>query len=592
MIYFGIVLRLGGLKKKKLTIALCCCFLLQCTFAQSIKTDSLLNLLQTATDLEKIDLYNEIGLSYRGTSFTQVKNYSIKSYQLAKEKNLSEKMIISLSNIAIANVFTGNLDSAEIIFKYIYHLADSTGDLKRMNSSRLNLGNFYNNMDKYGIALDYFRQVYPAYVKEKDTLTIAALDQNIGNIHFHQKDYPNALASFRRSYMLYRLSRHGNEAQKLFNSIGFTFLQLNHYDSAAYYLSLGLAFARQQHDRLDEMYVLNNLGMLSAAQGNDDDAVNNYNIALLISREIDYPQQQANYLINIAGVDIKRHCIKEAAFRLKEAAPIVEQVGNQGLYRDLNEQYYLLFTAGKDFEKALYYYQKYTEAKDSIFSRETTNKIAELNIKFETSKKETENIGLKATLELKAIKEKRLVLLAAAISTVLASLIVAFSFIGKYLKQKRTIAEQEALLLKDRLAFSQQELACKAMHLASQSEFKVKLLETTKDVYFHLDESGKESIKTVLRNLESHIDQSAWPEFETRFEKVHDAFFGRLQRLFPDLTPNDRRICAFLKLNMSTKDIALLTHRSPRSIESSRYRLKKKFGLGQEEDILTFLQSV
>jgi DNA-binding CsgD family transcriptional regulator len=169
---------------------------------------------------------------------------------------------------------------------------------------------------------------------------------------------------------------------------------------------------------------------------------------------------------------------------------------------------------------------------------------------------------------------------------------VAFSFIGKYLKQKRTIAEQEALLLKDRLAFSQQELACKAMHLASQSEFKVKLLETTKDVYFHLDESGKESIKTVLRNLESHIDQSAWPEFETRFEKVHDAFFGRLQRLFPDLTPNDRRICAFLKLNMSTKDIALLTHRSPRSIESSRYRLKKKFGLGQEEDILTFLQSV
>jgi DNA-binding CsgD family transcriptional regulator len=62
--------------------------------------------------------------------------------------------------------------------------------------------------------------------------------------------------------------------------------------------------------------------------------------------------------------------------------------------------------------------------------------------------------------------------------------------------------------------------------------------------------------------------------------------------LFPELTPNDRRICAFLKLDLSTKDIALLTHRSPRSIESARYRLKKKFGLGAEEDILGFLRSI
>ena len=148
------------------------------------------------------------------------------------------------------------------------------------------------------------------------------------------------------------------------------------------------------------------------------------------------------------------------------------------------------------------------------------------------------------------------------------------------------------MLLTERLEHSRRELASKAMNLASQSEFRVKLLETTKDVYDHLDETGKESVKTVLRNLENNIDQSAWHEFETRFEQVHETFFVQLQKLFPDLTPNDRRICAFLKLDMSTKDIALLSHRSPRSSESARYRLKKKFGLGKEEDILTFLQSV
>ena len=106
---------------KKLTVVLFCCLLMNCLFAQSSETDSLLSLLPTATDLEKIDLYNEIGLSYRGISYAQVKNYSLKSYQLAKEKNLPMKMIVALSNVAIASVFTGNMDSARILFNTFYN---------------------------------------------------------------------------------------------------------------------------------------------------------------------------------------------------------------------------------------------------------------------------------------------------------------------------------------------------------------------------------------------------------------------------------------------------------------------------------------
>jgi DNA-binding CsgD family transcriptional regulator len=171
-------------------------------------------------------------------------------------------------------------------------------------------------------------------------------------------------------------------------------------------------------------------------------------------------------------------------------------------------------------------------------------------------------------------------------------IIVAFFYIWKYLKQKQTISKQESLLLSQQLEHSSQEVASKALHLAAQNEFRVKLLETTNEEYDRLDETGKERIKSLVRNLESNIDQNAWHEFETRFEQVHETFFNKLNALFPDLTPNDRRLCAFLKLNMSTKDIALLTNRSPRSIESARYRLKKKFGLGAEEDILHFLQSI
>jgi DNA-binding CsgD family transcriptional regulator len=277
---------------------------------------------------------------------------------------------------------------------------------------------------------------------------------------------------------------------------------------------------------------------------------------------------------------------------LRSSEPIIKAHGDNILLKDLNEYYYELYSGKKEFEKALFYFQKYTSIQDSIFNQEIRNKIASLNIKYETAKKEAENIRLKSELDIKQITQNRLTIIIIIISLLFGVIIVAFFYIWKYLKQKQTISKQESMLLSERLEHSIQEVASKALHLASQNEFRAKLLVTTNEVYDRLDETGKERIKSLLRNLESNIDQNAWHEFETRFEQVHETFFYKLNALFPDLTQNDRRICAFLKLNMSTKDIALLTHRSPRSIESARYRLKKKFGLGVEEDILHFLQSI
>ncbi|MDD2965246.1 MAG: hypothetical protein PHU33_14955 [Bacteroidales bacterium] len=81
-------------------------------------------------------------------------------------------------------------------------------------------------------------------------------------------------------------------------------------------------------------------------------------------------------------------------------------------------------------------------------------------------------------------------------------------------------------------------------------------------------------------------------EVETRFEQVHEAVFVQLNSRFPDVTPNDWRICAFLKLKRLFKEIALHANRGPRSSESARYRLDKKLGLGADDDILNFLQSI
>jgi tetratricopeptide (TPR) repeat protein len=577
---------------RKYASILVCFFLLNSLIAQNSHIDSLKNLLPSATNEEKIDLYYELGLGYRGISYPQVKSYSIKSYLLAKSLNRPRMMINALSNVAIACVFTGNMDSAGIIFNNIFHLADSAGDAQLRNKALLNLGNFYLNTDKYDLALENYQLVYPEYLKINDTLNLACIDQNIGNIHYRQTNYRKALNAFFLASATYEKAGHLDEAKTLLNSIGLTYLKLKIQDSALLFLERGLEYSRENDDRENEMRVQNNLGLLYMEKGRYPRAINCFRKSIQLSKEIVNPYQEANALLNIAQVYIRKHQFDSAGTYLNKAEPVIKDLGENQLLKELNEYYYELYSGKKEYEKALSYFQKYKDVQDSIFSQETRNKIAALNIKFETAKKEAENIRLKSELAIKQITQNRLVLIIFIISLLFAAITIAFFYIWKYLKQKHTISKQESQLLSERLEHSSQEVASKALHLASQNEFRAKLLETTNEVYDRLDETGKESIKTLLKNIESNIDQSAWHEFETRFEQVHEKFFNKLNGLFPELTPNDRRICAFLKLDLSTKDIALLTHRSPRSIESARYRLKKKFGLGAEEDILGFLRSI
>jgi tetratricopeptide (TPR) repeat protein len=421
---------------------------------------------------------------------------------------------------------------------------------------------------------------------------MAGIEENMGFIHYRQMNYRKALNAFFLASTIYEKGGYHNESKTLFNNIGLTYLKLNIHDSALLFFEDGLNYSKKNNNLENEMRVQNNLGLLYMEKENYPLADRYFRYSIQLSKKIVNPYQEANGLLNIAQVYIRKNQFDSVFYYLHTAEPIIKTHGDNLLLKDLNEYYYELFYNKKDFSKALIYYQKFKDVQDSIFSQEIQNSISALNIKFETNKKEAENIRLKSELSLKQITQKRLIISIIAISLLFIAISVAFFFIWKYLKQKHTITKQEALLLTQRLEHSHKELTAQAMHLASQSEFRVKLLETTKEVYEHLDENGKENIQSLLKNLENNIDQSAWHEFETRFEQVHEAFFNQIQKLFPDLTPNDRRICAFLKLNMSTKDIALLTHRSPRSIESARYRLKKKFGLGAEEDILTFLQSV
>lgn len=81
--------------------------------------------------------------------------------------------------------------------------------------------------------------------------------------------------------------------------------------------------------------------------------------------------------------------------------------------------------------------------------------------------------------------------------------------------------------------------------------------------------------------IEENISgEDEWAIFQTNFDRIHEKFFTNLKERYPDLTPGDLRLCALLRLNMPTKDMARMQNLSVRGIEAARYRLRKTKSTG------------
>lgn len=100
-------------------------------------------------------------------------------------------------------------------------------------------------------------------------------------------------------------------------------------------------------------------------------------------------------------------------------------------------------------------------------------------------------------------------------------------------------------------------------------------------------------VRELMKKVDAEFNsEQDWEQFEMHFDQVHEDFLKRLRVEYPQLTPKDLRICAYLRMNLSTKEIAPLMNISVRGVEISRYRLRKKFDLSREENLIDFILRV
>ncbi|MEO8237901.1 MAG: histidine kinase [Flavobacterium sp.] len=150
------------------------------------------------------------------------------------------------------------------------------------------------------------------------------------------------------------------------------------------------------------------------------------------------------------------------------------------------------------------------------------------------------------------------------------------------------IQEYEKHILELELQTKSSEVAGKSLSIAKQSEMIENIqniLDSEKD-FNKLKSEIKKAIKI------NEVNKHEWEIFETNLNQIHNEFIINLSKKFPILTPKDVKLCIYLKMNLSSKEIAPLMNISFRGVELHRYRLRKKLNLSQEENLSKFLLSI
>jgi DNA-binding CsgD family transcriptional regulator len=239
-----------------------------------------------------------------------------------------------------------------------------------------------------------------------------------------------------------------------------------------------------------------------------------------------------------------------------------------------------------DNAKALHFYKIFAKVSDSLSKVITVKSVELTEIRQESLKKQKEN-----ELFIRYEKSKRRTTLIVYIisGAILVAVIIILILMLKLEKNRKHRADLEKLTLDEKFDFQNREMTTNVMYINKMNEQVVQIAEKLKSLSIDENSENARVIKSIIKELLQDTQTDTLKEFEVRFGKIHNEFYRRLTDKFPDLTPNELKLCAFLRLNMSTKEISSLTYQTENSIMVARTRLRQKMGLTRNENLVTFL---
>jgi tetratricopeptide (TPR) repeat protein len=501
------------------------------------------------------------------------KNLINSHIQLANSSLSGDKLIDVVNHLNMAHSLCREVDDYNFIYK-----------------SYLQIGTTYEKLGTYDLSESYYFEMLDLVTKYNDSTLIMDANNMLGCLYYKQFKYEKSEPYLIEALSLARDLNNRKMIAGAISNLGMIDVVNEKYQLAISKFNEALEINKQLGNNSWEAINYHNLGAAHKKVNNMPRAeyyfLEGYR---LDSIENDH-YAMCSDLISISSFYIDMKQYKKGMGKLEMS---VEMCKKHGYFNLLLRAYSQLSSYYEDIDdyKNAYRYQVLANKQKSDLEVQKENaqyhsiKIRDMfhEIKYEKEKQKTRNLFT-------------------TIIVALISLVVVLSLILMYLKQKNQLRltdlqniqikhelaiERENSLqnqlekkkLEDSLEKERIEIITKELHISEKNQLLEQLAESLEKLKEFTREEGYLKLQTTLNDINHEKKSNIWGEFELRFQDLHSDFYMILNDKYPDLTANERKLCAFLRLNLSTKDISAITHQSPKTINVARTRLRKKLGL-------------
>ncbi len=512
-----------------------------------------------------------------------------------------------------------NFDRAQDLLNELLRKAEENESSKHLILGYLNMGNLYNY---YGLDDEALRYSLLALEASEDTgneTFLNSIYNNIGIIYSENEAHEEAETYFEKALAMSRQQGEKSRIGLNLINLGINQDKVNDDEAAILYFNEALIIFETLGDTTRVGTTRSSIGTILYGKSEFAKALKEYQIAYASSNSEFEPWFRWEYALNIGKTYLAMGYPDSAQSYISEALLGYELGNNQELEIEANQvQAEIDVIAGQPLS-AYQYTLKSLAIQDSILAEKTANWVSQKKLNYEFGKKEKELelleantarkqtitiligfsgalvallLGIMAWARLNRLRQKNLLL---EKEQSLSSLRLETNRISQE-KQAEEFASQKQLnklereKLQQEIDFKNRALVGKAMNLANQNEHFTSVQDILNTAAQNEDGQGN-AIQEALRIIKSQENlENEWESFKVHFEEVHPNFFGRLARHNATLNAGDYRMCAYIILDLSPKEIAQLFNISPGSVRKRRQRLREKLNMTAEDNLSEWLK--
>ncbi|PWI29502.1 hypothetical protein DI383_11880 [Flavobacteriaceae bacterium LYZ1037] len=454
----------------------------------------------------------------------------------------------------------------------------------------VNAGNMYSSKDVLDVTLDYYQKAYNIYYNANNIPEASKIENNIAVVYARLNNKEEALKHFKQVY-LYQLKKNDSlRIAQILNNIGTIYLEEN-LDSSLYYYNKSLKISKKINDTILNAYLYTNLGRIYDLKNDSVSAQNYFNKALLTIKNSNHDNANSFVYQSISEYYLNKSENDSAISYANRTLNVHDEAAYNFTNLNAIETLFTAYTNKEDFKSAVQYYKKYNTLRDSLNIEDKAVNVERLKLQQE----------YKTRSQIRELHEEKqqfkyFLIGLSLIIGILGLLILVIKYRNRMTKNRleKELLKTKQQELRHSLDAKNKVLIGKAMTEMHRTDIVNDILKDLKHIKLKaVKKETQQAIDFILKRLQRDLNTDIWQEFEVSFEQVHKSFYKNLTKKHPDLTPKDRRLCALLFLDLTSKEISQITGQSFKSVENARTRLRKKLDLTNEKiNLSTYLNSL